>query len=116
MEKNRTRPNISISEIFEDKGENSDYIFFLPGVNDFNIIEQNSDARIVYISSLIGSKEEEKFLNKKNCYVFRYPIITGKWQDEECEIARICKAIANDEQILLDNPNKLVELLVSTQT
>ena len=49
--KNRTRPNISISEIFEDKGENSDYIFFLPGVNDFNIIEQNSDARIVYISS-----------------------------------------------------------------
>ena len=109
--KNRTRPNISISEIFEDEGENSNFVFLLPGENNLKIIEKNNDAKFVYISSLIGSKEEEKFLNKKNCYVFRYPIITGKWQDEECEIARICKAIANDEQILLDNPNKLLELL-----
>lgn len=83
----------------------------MPGESDFNILEINHNAKIVYISSLSGSEQEENFLNKENCYVFRYPTITGKWQNEKCEIARICKAVANDEEILIDNPNKSVELL-----
>ena len=109
--KNRTRPNISIAEICVDNGENADYVFFLPGNNDFTILEKNRDAKVFYISSLCGNEEEETFINRKNCFVFRYPTITGKWQSEDCEIAKICKAVANDNEVVLDNPKKSVELL-----
>lgn len=77
--KNRTRPNISIAEICVDNGENADYVFFLPGNNDFTILEKNRDAKVFYISSLCGNEEEETFIKRKNCFVFRYPTITGKW-------------------------------------
>lgn len=36
--KNRTRPNISINNIFEEEGESPDFVFVLPGVNDFTSI------------------------------------------------------------------------------
>lgn len=60
--KNRTRPNISIAEICVEDCEKADYVFFMPGNNDFSILEKNKDAIVVYISSLCGS-EEEKFLS-----------------------------------------------------
>lgn len=109
--KNRTRPNISISEIYEDNGEDADFVFLLPGENDLTILEKNKDAKVAYISTLCGSEEEKLFINRTNCFVFKYPTITGKWQSTDCEIARICKAIANDEEVLLENPNRTIELL-----
>lgn len=111
--KNRTRPQLSISTIFEDDGENADFVFVLPGENEISLISKwvAKGLNVVYISQLAGTEDEKLFLNKDNCFVFRYPTIVGKWQDENSDITRLCKSVANDESVLLENPNKTIELL-----
>ena len=109
--KNRTRPNISISEISD---ADADLAVILPGSDVSAVISGLGKAtKLIYISGLAGSADENIIRDfDENAFVYRLPEIVGKWQDaSDGVIASLCYAIANDEPYTVDRPNEILDIL-----
>ena len=110
--KNRTRPDISIDELCDESTAN--VVFILPGTDLDDLLQRvNRDARIIFISTLLGSKEDDAvFAPSSNALVYRLPEVVGKWQNpEDSVVAYLCNAVANDEQYEVGNRNEMINIL-----
>ena len=105
--KNRTRPNLSISDIYLDEVNDADVVILLPG-SDVKSVSSYS-GKVIYISPLLGTPDEE--LLPKDSLIYRVPEIVGKWQEPSSGIAYLCKAVANDEEFDIKNPHETLEVL-----
>lgn len=105
--KNRTRPNLSITDIYLDVVNDADVIILLPG-SDVKTVA-SYPGRVVYIAPLSESPSKE-FL-PSNALIYRVPEIIGKWQEPTSGIAYLCHAVANDEEYEVQNWFETVEVL-----
>ena len=108
--KNRTRPDLSISDINEDKVEDADMVIILPGAE----IEQKIEGDVIYIASFIPSEDEVKVIDTlpEEALIYRLPEIIGKWEKpDEGVIAGLCYAVANDEEYEVSNHDDMLEIL-----
>ncbi len=107
--KNRTRPGIQISEIYEGSTDekDADVVIILPGTNDEKKIIDiyKSSAKIIYVTEFYnyGIKSlTDKVKNDPDILVYRFPQIVGKWQEPDADkavIAFLCDAVANDRPL-----------------
>ena len=109
--KNRTRPNLSISAIFENDYENADVVIILPETIPDLFIEKLNNKRIIFITSFDNNKEEKKYLNREETFIYRSPEIIGKWQEPTHGIAYYCHAVANDETLQTDHSDQIFNIL-----
>ncbi len=126
--KNRTRPELSIVDICgieeltdENYGEYNDFEFviILPETEGIEkIVEKygnRDNTTIVYIGSVYQTEESlkaEKVLDRiDNALLYRFPQIIGKWQEPVEGVARLCYAVANDEEYSVEDNNKTEYLL-----
>ena len=109
--KNRTRPNLFISDIYENEIKDADITIMLPGAK----FEQTSNNEVIYVASL-----NEKLLKRdvqidrlpEDALIYRLPEIIGKWEKpDEGVIAGLCHAVANDEEYEVSNHNDILEIL-----
>ena len=109
--KNRTRPNLFISDIYENEIKDADITIMLPGAK----FEQTSNNEVIYVASL-----NEKLLKRdvqidrlpEDALIYRLPEIIGKWEKpDEGVIAGLCHAVANDEEYEVENRNEIQEIL-----
>lgn len=104
--KNRTRPNLSISDIYLNEVNDADTIIMLPGAEIVSGLTANK--KNIFISPLKGCEEEAKL--PVGSLIYRLPEIVGKWQGREGKVPELCYAIANDEEYAAE-PTKTVNLL-----
>lgn len=107
--KNRTRPDLSISTIYEEKINDADVVVVLPG-SIIDNIDKVFSGRIICITSF-EDQDSEKHL-PPNALIYKIPEIVGKWQKpDEGVISSICYAIANDEPYEISNIHEILEVL-----
>lgn len=122
--KNRTRPNLSISDIIavdevnnDDGFVDTDFVFSLPGTAEIadviKIYGNKSGSTIIYIGTVYQSdnEQEELFKDVDNALIYRFPEIVGKWQEPTDGIAKLCYAVANDEEYVVPEESKSKYLL-----
>ncbi len=103
--KNRTRPMISISDIYIDENKDADVIIYLPGTD----IKSATLGRIIVISEYDSDYDSSK--NLQNALVYKLPTIVGKWQEPASGVARLCYAMANDEEYEISDLSATTEIL-----
>lgn len=106
--KNRTRPNLSISDITK-KISDSDVVVILPGTDINSVLQETTKQKIIFISPLTGCDEER--LLPKDSLIYRLPDIIGKWQGTDNYIASLCYLIANDLDFEIKNQYESVQIL-----
>ena len=104
--KNRTRPNLSISDIYLNEVNDADTIIMLPGAEIVSGL--TASKKNIFISPLNGCEDEAKL--PVGSLIYRLPEIVGKWQGREGKVPELCYAIANDEEYAVE-PTKTVNLL-----
>lgn len=120
--KNRTRPNISISEIYEDNKHLSEaeIVIILPGTENVQDIIDNCEASKIIVCFTEMREEDLKnqksIIEKKSTVlVYRFPIVVGKWQKPDKDTAIVeylCDAVANDVSVNMEEYlNRNLEIL-----
>jgi len=127
--KNRTRPELEISEIYLDEIKDADAVILLPSdVSSEDSLHRNGLAEIQSGSTAVSKairvlyNDFEKFgtcidkdpeFSKLSCDTFTYhvPMIVGKWQEPDLGVAYLCRAVANDEDISAVDKDEPLDIL-----
>ena len=109
--KNRTRPNLSITDIYLDEIGYANVVIAFDNKNA--IADLSKIKKLINISKMnINDSESDcNIINGDDVLAYRIPQIVGKWQGLDSAIAYLCNAVANDLSYEVKDRNEIIEVL-----